>query len=123
MLGLAAGAVGLVLFGLAATPFVFWIGIVVSSAMGFYGPAMQGLMTQRVGHSEQGQLQGVNSSIMGITGMIGPGVFTVTFAYFIGGSARHWHLPGAPFLLAAACLVAGMVVAWRTTRASASATG
>jgi DHA1 family tetracycline resistance protein-like MFS transporter len=72
-------------------------------------------MTHRVSASEQGQLQGVNSSIMGITGMIGPAVFSVTFAYFIKPNSP-WHLPGAPFLLAAAFLFVGLFVAWHTTR-------
>ena len=121
MLGLFGGAVGLVLLGLASTPWVFWVGIVLSATMGFYGPSVQGLMTHRVSPSEQGQLQGANSSITGITGMLGPGLFTVTFAYFIGGSARHWHLPGAPFLLAALFLLVGMAVAWRATRPEAVA--
>ncbi len=118
MLGLGGGAAGLLLFGLASTPWVFWIGIVVSATMGFYGPSVQGLMTRRVSPSEQGQLQGANSSIMGITGMLGPGLFSLTFAYFIGGAAKHWHLPGAPFLLAAMCLIVAMGVAWRATRPS-----
>ena len=115
LLGLGGGLVGLLFFGLATTPLVFWIGIVLSAMMGFYGPSVQGLMTHRVSPSEQGQLQGVNSSIMGITGMIGPGLFSVTFAYAIR-PASPWHLPGAPFLLAAAFLFAGMLVAWSTTR-------
>jgi DHA1 family tetracycline resistance protein-like MFS transporter len=115
MLGLGGGTIGLLFFGLAATPLVFWVGIVLSATMGFYGPSVQGLMTHRVSPSEQGQLQGVNSSIMGITGMIGPGVFTVLFAHFIRPGNR-WHLPGAPFLVAAACLFAAMFVAWAATR-------
>lgn len=115
MLGLAGGAVGLVLFGLAATPSVLWMGIVISATMGFYGPSVQGLMTRRVSPSEQGQLQGANSSITGITGMAGPALFSYTFAEFIGPE-RAWHLPGAPFLLAAGFLVVGMIVAWRSTR-------
>lgn len=115
MLGLFGGMVGLLFFGLARTPLVFWIGIAISATMGFYGPSVQGLMTHRVSPSEQGQLQGVNSSIMGITGMLGPGLFTVTFAHFIRPTTR-WHVPGAPFLLAAAFLLAGIAVAWRATR-------
>ena len=121
MLGLFGGAVGLVLFGLASTPWVFWVGIALSATMGFYGPSVQGLMTKRVKASEQGQLQGANSSIMGITGMLGPGLFTLTFAYFISGRAQHWHLPGAPFLVAAGFLLVAMVVAWNATRPETAA--
>ena len=73
-------------------------------------------MTRRVGPSEQGQLQGANGSILGITGMIGPGLFTLTFASFIG-SHRDWRLPGAPFLLAALLMVMALVLAgWVTNR-------
>jgi MFS transporter, DHA1 family, tetracycline resistance protein len=120
ILGLLGGTAGLLLFGLAAVPWVFWIGIVVSAVMGFYGPAVQGLMTHRVSPSEQGQLQGANSSIMGITGMLGPGLFTMTFAYFISGPAVRFGLPGAPYLLAALFLVAAMFVGWRATRPDAA---
>jgi MFS transporter, DHA1 family, tetracycline resistance protein len=49
--------------------------------MGLFGPSVQGLMTRRVAPTEQGQLQGADSSIMGITGLIGPALFTLTFAY------------------------------------------
>jgi DHA1 family tetracycline resistance protein-like MFS transporter len=53
---------------------------------------------------------------MGITGMVGPGLFTVTFAYFIGAQSP-WHAPGAPFLLAAFLTACALVLAWRVTRA------
>lgn len=80
--------------------------------MGLYGPSAQGLMTRHVQPSEQGRLQGANNSLMGITGVIGPGIFTLTFAHFIG-SQSDWHLPGAPFLLAALMLMIAVILAWR----------
>jgi DHA1 family tetracycline resistance protein-like MFS transporter len=54
---------------------------------------------------------------MGITGMIGPGLFTLTFASFIGAH-RNWRLPGAPFLLAAMLMVLALVLSWRVTSRS-----
>jgi DHA1 family tetracycline resistance protein-like MFS transporter len=47
--------------------------------------------------------------------MIGPLLFTSVFASFIGAN-REWHLPGAPYLLAALLLGGAMYVAWRVTR-------
>jgi DHA1 family tetracycline resistance protein-like MFS transporter len=44
--------------------------------------------------------------------MIGPILFTQTFATFIGAQ-RDWHLPGAPFLLSALLLASSLAVAWR----------
>jgi len=113
--GLTFGAAGFLAFALAGSGAVIWSCLPVFALMGLFGPSVQSLMTRRVGISEQGQLQGASSSIMGITGLIGPGLFTLTFAFFIG-AGRDWHLPGAPFFLAALLLVMALGVAWRVTR-------
>lgn len=110
--GLLFGMGGFAIYGLAPVGIIFWLGIPVFSLMGLSGPTMQGLMTRHVQPSQQGQLQGANNSIMGITGVIGPGIFTLTFAYFIGAQ-KDWHLPGAPFLLAVLMLVIAFVLAWK----------
>jgi len=72
-------------------------------------------MTRHVGPTEQGKLQGALNSVRGITGMIGPVLFTSTFAASIE-TRRGVELPGAPFLLAALLLVCAMLMAWRVTR-------
>jgi DHA1 family tetracycline resistance protein-like MFS transporter len=115
LFGLLGGIAGFVVFGLAATGVQFFIGIPLLSLWGIASPATNGLMTRRVGPSEQGQLQGANSSIQGLANLAGPFLFTLTFAYFIGVGAAL-HLPGAPFLLAAALLAAAAVLGWRATR-------
>jgi DHA1 family tetracycline resistance protein-like MFS transporter len=51
---------------------------------------------------------------MGIANLFGPGLFTQIFALFIGAAA--WHLPGAPYLLAALLLAAAASVAAHATR-------
>lgn len=110
LLGLSFGAAGFAIWGLAPDTRTFWLGLPVFSLMGLVGPSVQALMTTRVQPTEQGQLQGANSSIMGLTGLIGPGLFTLTFAYFIGAGTR-WHIPGASFLLAAVLMVIALGVA------------
>ena len=112
--GLFCGGVGFAIYGLAPVGIVFLSAMPVFAFMGLFGPSSQGLMTRHVGPSEQGQLQGANSSLMGITGLIGPGLFTLTFASFIG-TRRDWGLPGAPFLLAALLMAIALVLAWRVT--------
>jgi len=112
--GLAGGIAGFVMFGLAATPTLLWLGLPVLGLMGLFNPSLQALMTRRVSPSDQGQLQGINGSFMGLTGIVGPGLFTWTFAAAIGPRAA-WHLPGAPFLLASMLLTVAWVVAWRVT--------
>jgi MFS transporter, DHA1 family, tetracycline resistance protein len=110
LLGLSFGAAGFAIWGLAPDTRTFWLGLPVFSLMGLVGPSVQALMTTRVQPTEQGQLQGANSSIMGLTGLIGPGLFTLTFAYFIGAGTR-WHIPGASFLLAAILMLIALGVA------------
>ena len=114
MLGLISAVLGLSIYGLAPTGYVLWMGVPIAALWGAYGPASQGLMTRRVSPSEQGQLQGALSSILGITGMIGPALFTLTFARAI--SVPHPAWPGAPFLLAAALVAVALGLAWRVTR-------
>jgi DHA1 family tetracycline resistance protein-like MFS transporter len=112
--GLWFGVLGFAIYGFASTGLMFWLAIPVGGLWGLSGPPMQGLMTRRVNASEQGQLQGALSSLRGIAFMIGPLVFTNTFAAFIG-PARDWHVPGAPYLLAALMLGMATLVAWRAT--------
>ncbi|MGH7355546.1 MAG: TCR/Tet family MFS transporter [Candidatus Rokuibacteriota bacterium] len=112
--GLFFGAAGFAILGLAPTSLVYWLGIPVFALWGFANPALQGLMTVRVGPSEQGQLQGALGSLRGIAFLLGPGIFSQTFAWFV---AHHdWHLPGAALLLAALFLAAALVLSWRLTQ-------
>jgi len=113
VLGLLCGAIGFSVYGWAPTGLLFCLGIPLMSLWGFAGPALQGLMSARVGASEQGQLQGANTSLQGIAGMLGPGLFTQTFAACIGPLAA-WHLPGAPFFAAAAMLFGATLLALRS---------
>lgn len=115
VMGLACAVVGFIIYGAAPRGELFWVGIPILALWGLYGPSSQGLMTRRVTPSEQGELQGALSSIMGITGMIGPGLFTLIFAHFIA-TGRSFIIPGAPFFLAALLVLAAIALAWRVTR-------
>jgi len=115
LVGLLCGAVGFAIYGIATTTAGFWAGIPVMALWGIAGAATQAMMSQLVTPSEQGQLQGANSSIMAVAGLIGPGLFSLSFAWSIanGPAAR---LPGFAFLLAAVLLVGAAALAWRVTR-------
>jgi DHA1 family tetracycline resistance protein-like MFS transporter len=113
--GLGFGAAGFAVFGLAPTGPVFWLGIPLMALWGLANPASQGLMSRRIGAHQQGQLQGANASLMGVANLIGPGLFTLTFAFAIG-AAKDWSLPGAPYLVAAMLLGLAILVALRTTK-------
>jgi DHA1 family tetracycline resistance protein-like MFS transporter len=116
--GMLCGVAGFVLFAVASSSPVFMIGIPFVSLWGLASPAMQALMTKRVGSSEQGRLQGALMSLFGVAGMIGPLVFTGIFALAISPN-RSLQFPGAPYWLAAALLVGSLMMAWNVTRGTA----
>ena len=82
-------------------------------------PSIQSLMSKRVGPDEQGQLQGALTIFLGITGFIGPLIFTNTFAWSIG-DGRWLGIPGLAILLGGGMIAAAFVVALFVARPLAS---
>ena len=119
LLGLGCGAIGFLIFGAAPTGPLFWLGIPVMALWGVAGAATQALMTQLVAPDQQGQLQGATTSVQSVAQLLGPFLFTLIFAYFIGAQAPL-KLPGAPFLLASVLLVLALVIAARTLTSARS---
>jgi len=113
LLGLGCGAVGFLIYGAAPTGPLFWLGIPVMALWGVAGAATQALTTQLVAPDQQGQLQGATNSVQSVSQLVGPFLFTLTFAYFIGSEAPL-KLPGAPFLLAALLMLLALLIAART---------
>src|SRR4029078_3294986 len=84
LVGLVAGTAGFTIQAMAPNGAVYAVGVVVMSLCSLMGPALQGWMTRLVSPSEQGQLQGANSSVLGISTLIGPILFTQSFAAVLG---------------------------------------
>jgi DHA1 family tetracycline resistance protein-like MFS transporter len=114
--GAASASVALFWYAFAPTGLIYLIGMPISCLWGLLIPGLQGLMTRRVGPHEQGQLQGANQSLVGVSSVIGPPLFGLSFAWAV----RHpgMNVPGLPMLLAsltmAACL--GLAI-WAGRRA------
>jgi MFS transporter, DHA1 family, tetracycline resistance protein len=110
LLGLVCGAAGFFIFAIAPTGPLSWIGIPVMSLWGVSGAAIQSLMTKQVASDQQGQLQGATASVQSVSQLVGPFLFTLTFAYFISDQAPV-KLPGAPFFLASALVLLAFAIA------------
>jgi DHA1 family tetracycline resistance protein-like MFS transporter len=117
--GLTFGSVGFAIYGLAPTGPIFWIGVPVMALWGIATPSLQTIMTRLVDATEQGRLQGALASLVGLASLIGPTMFTATFATVV--IHADWRLPGAPFLLAAVLVFLSMVLVWRTTHSLGAA--
>ena len=106
------GAIGMTIAGLARGSGLYIASIPVISMWNISFPAAQGMMTHRVSEREQGELQGAIQSLRSIAFVIGPFLFSQTFAWFI--NPKHsFQIPGAPYYLAAALLFAAMLLATR----------
>ncbi len=109
---LVVAILGLALMGIN-NGIVFLVAAVIIS-LPMYQASSQALMTRRVRPEEQGELQGALGSLRGISMLVGPGIFTLTFAQF-AGPWRSLGLIGAPWLLAAFLYTVALVIAWRVT--------
>ena len=112
LLGLICAGIGFTMQALAPNGVVYLAGIVVMSLWGLSGPSLQALMTKLVAPTEQGQLQGANSSIYGVSNILGPMLFAQIFAVAIAVHSA-WRTPGATFLLSALLVFIAVAVALR----------
>ena len=75
-----------------------WVLIPVISLGVISGPALQGLMSQAVPDNQQGELQGLLTSITAIGMIISPLLMTFTFGFFTG-VGNYLYFPGSPFII------------------------
>jgi len=100
--GLAFGAIGLVICGLAPTGPLFFAGLPFLSLWGLASASAQSLMTRAVTPAQQGELQGTINSIRGVAALIGPILFTSAFGF---GIAAGRNIPGAAWFAGALLLL------------------
>jgi len=86
---------------------------------GVITPALQALMSKRVGDDQQGELQGALTSINAVAMIFSPMMMTGTFAWFTSDNGP-FYWPGAPFGLSILLMLAGLVVFTLTTRSARS---
>lgn len=115
LIGLLCMTLGFVVYGLAPTQELYWIGLPIFALSGLIQPGLMGLMSRRVQPWEQGQLQGANSSIMGITGLFGPALYTTVFAWSVHRDAVL-HMPGLAVLIAGGLTGAAFLTALKVAK-------
>ncbi len=108
--GLAIQCVTFILIAFVCKGWMIFALTVPFALSSIYGPAMQGIVSNRVSDTEQGELQGSLSALNNVTSIIGPPVLTSIFAVFTGAGC-WFYFPGMPFVLAAfLVLIAGILV-------------
>jgi DHA1 family tetracycline resistance protein-like MFS transporter len=95
--------------GLATNGMLVLIMTPVTALGGIAEPALRSLFSRAIPPDQQGEWQGAVSAVSALTMILGPMIFTASFAVFTAPAAPL-HLPGAPFLLALVVMVAAIVV-------------
>lgn len=72
-------------------------------------PALQGILSQRVPDNQQGELQGLITSVGAVAMIVSPLLMTTVFAAFTGPDTAIFF-PGAPFIVSIVLIILALIV-------------
>ena len=113
LVGLGFSTLTFLFYGLASQGWMMVAVIVAGSFGGVAGPAVQGLVAGSVAPNEQGKVQGALTSLISLSSIAAPLIFTTGLFSFFTSELAPFKLPGAPFFLGSVLLFAGLVVTAR----------
>ncbi|WP_119080800.1 TCR/Tet family MFS transporter [Chitinophaga alhagiae] len=113
--GMIIYMVSFLLFGLANAGWMMFAVLVLYGLGGIFGPSLQGVMSNQVPPTEQGELQGAMTSLISLTNIVGPLIMTGLFHYFTKDD-RPFLFPGAPFYMSALLTAGAAALAIRSFR-------
>ena len=108
ILGMVISIATLIFLTFTGSPLIIFLGMPITALGAVVGPALQGMMADRVDDDAQGELQGVFASVLAISAILSPLVMSFTFQQFTKENT-FYYLPGAPF--AAAALLTAIALA------------
>jgi len=97
------------LIAVASNAWLVWLLIPIISLGVIAGPALQGLMSQAVPDDQQGELQGLLTSISAIGMIISPLLMTSVFGFFTRDSA-YLYFPGSPYIISLILIVCCIIL-------------
>lgn len=107
IIGFTSAGVGFLGYALATQSWMMYVATIFFAMVGIGSSALRSVLSKQVSETEQGELQGAITSVMGLTAIFTPLVMTGLFSAFTGDDAPI-HLPGAPYLLATAAMIASI---------------
>src|SRR5262249_54830351 len=78
-------------------------------------PTTNAIMSHRVPHDAQGELQGAVASLFSLSAIIGPPIMTQLFGFFTSPQASL-QVPGIAFFLAGALTMVCLAIFWNASR-------
>lgn len=110
-------AFGFAAYGLAASGFMIYVVLIVSSIFWAAHPALQSLIAREIPPHKQGELQGALMSLTSLTAVVNPLLMTNIFA--VTSTSSGWvYMPGAAYYLAGVFGLIAFGAIWRWERQS-----
>ncbi len=108
--GIVFYAVGLFCFAFATNSWMMYAFLVPYCLGGLCGPALQGVISNHIPENEQGEIQGLNTSLMSISAIISPLIMTNLFYQFSKQDAAV-YFPGISFFISGILsIIAALVI-------------
>ncbi|MGB0391121.1 MAG: TCR/Tet family MFS transporter [Salibacteraceae bacterium] len=117
IIGFVCWICGLLLFSFATEGWMMYAFCIVYCMGGVAGPTIQGIMSNMVPGNKQGELAGALTSLISVTSIIGPLMFTNLFSVFTRNDAP-FEFPGISFFVGAILAFIAMVFAVKTLRSN-----
>ncbi len=109
IVGMSLWIIGLFLFSIASNTIMMFAFILPYCLGGVAGPTLQGIISNVVPDNMQGQLQGMLTSVISLTSIVGPPIMTYIF-YAFTGDDPILHFPGAPFAVGGVVMIISLVI-------------
>jgi len=107
--GLIFYMVGLSLFAFATQPWMLYVFSLVYCIGGIAPPSLQAIISGKMQANEQGELQGVITSLLSLANIISPLIMTNLF-YFFTKENTSYYFPGASFAAAAILILIAFII-------------
>lgn len=108
-------SVGLICFALATNSWMMYAFLIPYCLGGLCGPALQGIISNQIPENEQGEIQGLNTSLMSVASIISPLVMTNLFYEFSKPNATV-YFPGISFFISGILAIIGGIIIVFTLR-------
>ena len=110
IIGMSLYCVGMFLFATATQSWMMFAFLLPYCLGGISGPVLQAVISEQVGASEQGEIQGTLTSILSASSIIGPPLMSSIFYYFTHKNAP-FQFAGAPFVVGGLLILIALFIA------------
>lgn len=110
VLGTCVSCLAFLGYGLASQGWMIPCIVVFGSLAGLAGPAIQSLVAGRVSPEEQGKVQGALTSLISLTNIPAPLLFTSGLLGYFTSEKAPFEFPGAPFVFGSLLLAIAVIV-------------